>query len=67
MIKRRDGTYGHTAIIDNDARLLFDPTFAYGSWDVYRPDGMYAKKVMTFATRDAALDYIKSNGWDAVI
>ncbi len=67
MIKRRDGTYGHTSIVGNDAHLLYDATFSYGSWDVYRPDGMFAKRIMTFQTREAAVEYIQSNGWDIVI
>ena len=66
MKQRRDGTWGHTQIVGNDARLLFDPTFAYGSWNVYRPDGMYAKKVMTFATEQAAVEFIQNNKWDLV-
>jgi hypothetical protein len=65
LVKRKDGTFGHTDLCGNDARITFDPTFSYGSWDVYRPDGLYAKKVGTFATREAAETFIAIHGWNA--
>lgn len=33
------------------------------SYRVYRPDGMWAKEVMTFLTRELAQAYCDENGW----
>jgi hypothetical protein len=66
MFKRRDGSWGHTALVGNDASIVFNGLSSQGTWDVYRPDIMYARKVGVFATEWAAQEFVKANGWDLV-
>jgi hypothetical protein len=66
MFQRRDKTWGHTILVGNDAQISFDGLSSQGGYDVYRPDGMYAKKVGSFATLWGAEQFVKANGWDLV-
>lgn len=54
----------HHHLGPNDASITADDMGTVRtSYRVYRPDGMWAKHVMTFPTRELAQSYCDENGW----
>ena len=67
MLKKlKSGTYAHHSIEPDEAHICVDRNAPKASFDVYRPDGLYAKRVTGFHSFELAEQYCTDHGWTAV-
>ncbi len=62
--KDRDGKYSYHGMAHDQCQIIFDNMSSIGVYQVYRPDGLYAKVVGTFSTEQAVEAYCAAKGWE---
>ena len=64
--KLKSGTYAHHTIEADEAHICVDRNGPRASFDIYRPDGLYAKRVKGFHSYDLAEQYCIDQGWTPI-
>jgi protein associated with RNAse G/E len=65
LVKNAEGKWTYHGMTSNQCNIYVDRSSHFTLWQVQRPDGVYAKNVGgSFATEQAALDYVAANGWE---
>ncbi len=64
LTQDRDGRWSHHGIAYDQCEIVFNGLSSIGVYQVYRPDGLFAKVVGTFAVEETAKAYCAAEGWE---
>ncbi len=64
LVKDRDGKQSYHGMAHDQVSIQFNNMSSVGTYEVYRPDGLYAKVVGTFRVKGTAEAFCKENGWE---
>ena len=66
LIKDRDGKYSYHGLAHDQASVCVNRQSSTTVFQVYRPDGLYAKIVGTFRVLQSAENFCRDQGWEQV-